>query len=390
MNSQALKLSELTAFIRRVFALNLPEPVWVTAELAQATISRGHCWLTLIEQAEDGAEVIAQLEAVAWGNALQKIRRERGRRLVDGVLTAGMSVRLRVTASFHERFGLRLVVEDVDTTHTIGLLEQQRQATLEALARDGLLTRNASLTLPLLPNRLAIVSSDTAAGLVDFRRQLSENLYGYVFKSDLYPAAMQGARTGEEIIRRLRQIERRRDEYDAVIIVRGGGGKMDLAAFDGEALCRAVASTPLPVLVGIGHEVDETLLDRVAHRSLKTPTAVAVYLIERLLEAEGRALQLGRSIGKEVASQIQGQLLGLGTYERDLALLPGRSLDAARLQLDHYEDLLNALRPETTLARGYALVSQKGRLLTDPKQVQAGKIRLQLKQGTLDLTTEAN
>ena len=265
---ETLSLAELAGFIRRVFALNLPSAVWVSAELGQVTTSRGHTWLTLVEKDGEGEAIIAQLDAVVWASRLAKLQKAHGLKLVRGVLQQGMSVRLQVTASFHERFGLKLVVEDVDPAHTLGSLEKRRQETLEALHRDGLLDRNARLPVPRVPQRIAVISSDTAAGLADFQRQLTDNRYGYHFKTELYPAAMQGAQTGEEITTRLRQIARRREDYDCIAIVRGGGGK---TAFDEEALCRNVAAASLPVLAGIGHEIDDTVLDRVVHRSLKTP-----------------------------------------------------------------------------------------------------------------------
>ncbi|WP_116127925.1 exodeoxyribonuclease VII large subunit [Lewinella sp. IMCC34183] len=402
-----LALSELTTFIRRVFALNLPEPVWVTAELVQVSVSRGHTWLTLVEKAEADDEIVAQLDAVVWSGSLQRIRKAHGSRLIDGLLREGMSVRLRVSTSFHERFGLKLVVEDIDAEHTLGALERRRQATFEALARAGILDRNATLPLPAVPQRLAIISSDTAAGLSDFRRQLTENDYGYAFHCDLYSAAMQGAQTTEEVTTRLRQIARRRSEYDLIVIVRGGGGKTDLAAFDDEALCRAVADAPLPVLAGIGHEVDATVLDRVVHRSLKTPTAVAAFLVDRLLQAEGRLLHLGRQIATAATASVHGEgqnlertaerisQTALTTLEarhqraaaqsRELAYLTRAALAGANLRLDQQAALLRALRPETTLARGYALVSQDGKLVTSPEQLAAGRVDVRLRDGTTRL-----
>jgi exodeoxyribonuclease VII large subunit len=402
------ELSDLTNFIRRVFALNLPEPVWVAAELAQANISRGHCWLTLVQKEAESDEIKAQLEAVVWANKLRELQGEHGLKLTNGLLQQGMSVRLRVSTSFHERYGLRLVVEDIDPTHTIGALERRRRQTLENLAADNLMDRNAELPLPIVPQRLAIISSDTAAGLADFREQLEGNPYGYRFQLRMFNAAMQGAQTSPEIIKRLREIRRNwPDAFDIVVIVRGGGGRTDLAAFDEEALCRAVAEFPLPILVGIGHETDETVLDRVAHRSLKTPTATAVFLIERLAQAEARLLQLGRGISLAGRNQLSASTLELNRHANtvrqaagqsllnehhrldrlagELNQLPKRVLTAASDQLSHYERLLAALRPETTLARGYALVSQEGKLITNPDDLVEGAVDVRLKEGRVKL-----
>jgi exodeoxyribonuclease VII large subunit len=402
------QLADLTSFIRRVFALNLPEPVWVAAELAQANVSRGHCWLTLVQKDADNDQVLAQLEGVVWANKITELRRIHGPKLIDGLFQQGMSVRLRVSTSFHARFGLRLVVEDIDPAHTIGELERRRQLTLQRLAAEDLLDRNARLPLPLAPQRLAVISSDTAAGLADFREQLDGNPYGYDFKLRLFPAAMQGAQTSPEITGRLREIRRNWPAaFDAVVIVRGGGGRTDLAAFDEEILCRAVADFPLPIIVGIGHETDDTVLDRVAHSSLKTPTASAVFLVERLTQTEGRLLQLGRRIaqsGRQLVAVNQPRLdrLSVATrqlatntltaetnrldrLDRELTELPRRTLRDAAEQIRHYEQLLTALRPETTLARGYALVSQNGRLVTSPDDLEPGEVDVRLKDGRVKL-----
>ncbi len=381
--------------------------MWVSAELAQVSESRGHVWLTLVEKGIEDDEIVAQLDAVVWASALRRVRQEHGARLVTGLLQHGMSVRLRVSASFHERFGLKLVVEDIDPAHTLGSLERRRQATLEALSRDGLLDRNATLPIPAVPQRLAVISADTAAGLADFQRQLAENPYGYAFQTTRYPAAMQGAQTGVEVMARLRQIARRAAEYDVIVLVRGGGGKTDLAAFDEEALCRAAAAAPLPLLTGIGHEIDDTVLDRVAHRSLKTPTAVAVFLVEHLLRAESTLLQLGRTIAaggeREVGGQtarleglrqgvdraaavsLQAAHLRTAALERDIWQSSQRVLTDAKLDLRNRQKLLQALRPETTLARGYALVSQEGTLVTDPQQLRPGTVDVRLRGGKVML-----
>ena len=413
MTPETYQLSDLTNFLQRVMALNLPDPVWVAAELAQVNFSRGHCWLTLVEKdtADDDA-VRASLEAVIWARQLKQIRQMHGVKLTAGLLQQGMSVRLRVTTKFHERFGLRLIVEEVDPTHTLGDLERRRQRTLEQLSLAGLLDRNAGLTLHPIPRRVAIISSETAAGLADFTRQLADNPYGYDWTTRVFGAAMQGGKAGPEIIGRLKEIRRFwLDDFDVVVIVRGGGARTDLAPFDGELLCRAVAEFPLPVLVGVGHETDASVLDRVAHLSLKTPTATAVYLINRLQRAEAAVLQAGRRI-HQVAGQVAGMAgarldhlhQGIGQAGRatlaaersrlrrvaqDLDHLPARTVAHERLRTEQYARLLDALRPATTLARGYAMVSQEGRLVTDPADIEPGRVTVRLKGGSVDLTKEA-
>lgn len=407
---ETLSLRELTTFIRRVFALNLPDAVWISAELGQVSESRGHHWLTLLEKAEHDDGITAQMDAVIWSGTLKKLRRAHDRKTLAGVLQEGMSVRLRVTAAFHERYGLKLIVEDVDPAHTLGALELRRQATLERLAADGLLERNAHAPLPPLLQRLAVISAETAAGWADFRRQLHENPYGYSFRTELFPAAMQGMLTAEEVTTRLRQIERRAAEFDAVVVVRGGGAKTDLAAFDDENLCRALANARLPVLCGIGHEVDDTVADRVVHRSLKTPTAVAAFLIEHSLRGESKLLHLGRALEADVRSilrresermdrlrsaidrtsafNLQAQHLRTVARQERLQALVDVNLRLAASKLERQAALLDALRPETTLARGYALVSQNGKLITDAAQLRSGEVAVRLRRGRVRLRME--
>lgn len=407
MATLTYQLYELTDFIRRVFALNLPQAVWVAAELAQVNSSRGHCYLTLVQKAAEEATIQAQLEGVVWQSQWREIQRIHGPKIVRDLFQEGMSVRLKVTTSFHPRYGLKLVVEDIDPAYTVGLLEMRRQETLAKLSAAGLLDRNAQLPLPLAPQRLAVISSDAAAGLADFRQQLNANPYGYSFRTQLFTAAMQGAQTSPEILSRLRQIADWGGAFDAVVIVRGGGGKTDLAAFDAEDLAVAVANFPLPVLVGIGHETDDTVLDRVAHRSLKTPTATAVFLVDCLARAEYRVLQLARELhvsgerihqrqegllqrAQELTSQAATNALAQAKQQltqaaRDIPRLADRATAAEQERLGHLTRLLKALHPATTLARGYGLLSQDGHIITDPAQIKAGEVEVRLQKGRIRL-----
>ena len=381
------RLSELTAFLGRVFALNLPQPVWVAAEIAQASPSRGHCWLTFVENAGEGdGETVAALSGVVWSATLNRLRQRYGRKLTDGLFRAGTAVRVRASASFHPRFGLRLVVEDIDPNYTIGELERRRQQVLETLAAEGLLARNAAHPLPDPLLRLAVISSETAAGLADFRAQLEENTYGYRPAVTLFTAAVQGAQTGTGVSARLRQIARRRGEFDAVALLRGGGSRTDLADFDDEGLCRAIAACPLPVLTGIGHETDRALADEVAHTSLKTPTAVAAFVIDRITRHEAALLQRGRRIGELAARGLDGQRDRLARLQRDVRLHAATTLREQAGRLAAHERLLTALRPETTLRRGYALVSQGGKLIKGVGELAPGRVRIHFGDGEADLT----
>ncbi|OAV45343.1 exodeoxyribonuclease VII large subunit [Lewinella sp. 4G2] len=405
------RLGELANFIQRVFALNFQQAVWVSAEIGQANDSRGNCWLTLVEKEEASDAVNASLSAVVWKSSLSSLQRKYGIRIMRDLLQDGTSVRLKVSTSFHQRYGLRLVVEDIDPSHTIGELERRRQLTLERLKAEGLLSKNRGISLSATPFKLAIISSETAAGLADFKAQIAANPYGYQFDLRLFTAAMQGNRTAPEIISRLKQIRQWPETFDAVIIIRGGGGKTDLAAFDDEDLARAVADYNLPVLSGIGHETDMVVLDAVVHTSLKTPTATAVFLIERLVRAESHLVRIGREIGHltrqllyreqpklerlqlmlkhtaKASLQTEGQRLQRAREQLDR--LPTIILDREETKLTSLESLLTALRPETTLARGYSMLTQDGKLVTSTAELKAGSVEARFKDGRAQLTVQA-
>ena len=404
---QTHQLTDLTDFIRRVFALNLPQPVWVAAEIGQANLSRDHVWLTLVQKDPAGSTIVARLDGVVWKRQLTKLQRAHGIKLVRELFQDGMSVRLKVTTAYHARYGLRLVVEDIDPGHTLGDLEQRRRETLARLSKEGLLGKNATQALSTTPLNLAVISSDTAAGLADFRDQLAANPYGYQFDLRLFPAAMQGAQTGPEITSRLNQIRSWGEAFDAVVIVRGGGGRTDLRAFDDEDLARLIADYHLPVITGIGHETDDAVVDRVAHTALKTPTAAAVFLIDRVTGAEAHLLQLSRqaqqlvtntlyqlsprlqqlqqAIGQRAENILLSETNRLDAYERELVQEPTRALGDQCNRIDGLEKLLTALRPETTLARGFAMVIQDGQLVTSPTEIATGEVEVRLKSGRVRL-----
>jgi exodeoxyribonuclease VII large subunit len=234
-------LHELNEFLRRVVALNFNESIWLTAEIGQISESRSHRFLSLLEK--EGETIVAELSAVIWASDFRRIKRVLGDN-TEGVLSDGAEVRLRGRLDFHERYGLKFVVEDVDPTFTLGKMELERQELIASLEAEGLLRLNAQHKLPVVLQRLAVISSETAAGWEDFRSHIEENDYGYDFDIQFYAAAMQGIFVEKEVMRQLTAIEARKADFDAVIIIRGGGAKLDLAAFDGGALCRAIADFP--------------------------------------------------------------------------------------------------------------------------------------------------
>ncbi|RMF00853.1 MAG: exodeoxyribonuclease VII large subunit, partial [Bacteroidetes bacterium] len=255
MEVHTLSLYKLQTFIRRAIALNLAEPVWISAELAECDHNRGHYYLQLVDKEQDEGDIRAQARAILWQATAR--RWERTQRMpLSSLLQVGHKLQLLVQVQYHQRYGLSLQVEDLEPAYTLGQLAKDREQTIARLRSEGLWDLNRMTVLPAVPQRLAIISSPQAAGLQDFLQQLNNNPYSYRFRTDLFPASMQGTQASAEIRRQLRTLARRRKAYDALVLLRGGGARLDLAIFDELELARAVARFPLPVLSGIGHDQD--------------------------------------------------------------------------------------------------------------------------------------
>ena len=221
-------LFELNEYIRRVFALNFQDAIWIRCEIAQINASRGHHYLNLIEKSAEGEHIIAQSSAVLWASKYRQLRRQH-KKLLSELLQNGVAVLLQVKIDYDERYGLKLLIEDIDPSYTMGQMELKRQQILETLQQENLLGVNSQIPLPTAIQRVAIISSETAAGLQDYLNQIATNSYGYQLSNQLFPAAMQGANVEKEVLRQLKKIAFLKDNYDAVIIIRGGGSKLDLS-----------------------------------------------------------------------------------------------------------------------------------------------------------------
>ncbi|UPL49955.1 exodeoxyribonuclease VII large subunit [Hymenobacter sublimis] len=303
----ALPLSELLARVRQTLSERFADSYWVVAEIADLTLPRfdgAHCYLTLTDQHTTGrgAQLKAQARATIWSQRFQQLSAVFEEQ-TGLTLRTGLKVMLRVQVKFHEQFGLSLDVLALDPTYTVGDLARLRLETLRKLEAQDLLERQKRLTLPIGVQRVAVISSPTAAGWQDFVQQLQEAPYD--FSLTLFPALMQGDDAPASIRAALDAIRGRRLEYDAVVIIRGGGSKTDLLAFDDYGLAAAVGAFPLPVLTGIGHERDEAVIDLTAHTALKTPTAVAAFLIERLARLEAALEGYGIRIRELAQARVQ-------------------------------------------------------------------------------------
>lgn len=277
MNS--ISLHELNGLVQKALQITMPDTFWVRAEISELRVAvNGHCYMELVEHDEQSGTITAKARANCWRNTYAflrpKFEKESGQRL-----EAGIRVLVEVQVSFHPQYGYALVVTDIDPTFTLGDAARRRQEIVNQLLEDGVFDMNREISLPTPLRRIAIISSETAAGYGDFCNQLQQS--GLPFTLRLFPAIMQGEQVEGSIISALNEIAEQQEAWDAVVIIRGGGAVTDLNGFESYALAANVAQFPIPVITGIGHERDETVIDLVAHTRLKTPTAVAAFLIEQ-------------------------------------------------------------------------------------------------------------
>lgn len=393
---QSVSLYELNNLVSQLIDQSLPHEVWVTGELAEGRPgSGGHFYGELVQKDARGVNIIARARITIWARNYNMVR-VRFERETGCELRAGMKVQLLVRVTFHEQYGYSLNVLDVDCSYTLGDMARRRQEILRQLEEDGIIDDNRTLPLPTLLQRIAIVSSDKAAGYGDFCDQLLHNEYGLRFHVQLFPAIMQGARVEETVLAALKTIANQEELWDAVVIIRGGGAVTDLSDFDSYPLAAAIAQFPLPVFTGIGHDRDETVLDRVAHRALKTPTAVAAFILDYQVSLLARVEEIEVLLPRLVSERMQREHHRLELLEQ---ALPARI--ATRMQREHYrldrlsetlpekirvllerhrhrlemlELRLKNLDPDLLLQRGYSITMVGGKVLKDPSQVNKGEV----------------
>mgnify|MGYP000847439391 CR=1 FL=1 len=315
MNNVAISLYELNVLIKDVLNDALPDKFWIRAETSDVRVNQnGHCYLEFIEKDNRGKNLIAKSRAMIWANTFHLLKAY-FENSTKQPFTSGLKVLLQVSVEFHELYGFSLTVHDIDPSYTLGDQALNRAAILKQLEEEGVLYLNKELELPIPTNRIAIISSPTAAGYEDFLDQLHNNPYGFTFYTKLFPAIMQGDRSEDSIISALEHIYEHLDLFDAVIIIRGGGATSDLSCFDSYMLAANCAQFPLPIITGIGHERDETVLDIVAHTRAKTPTAVAEFLIANLSETAYELDNLSQNIVALVTQRIQEESMQLDLLE---------------------------------------------------------------------------
>lgn len=334
----ALSLSQLNGLVRETLELQFDHTFWVVAEVSELRqAAGGHCYLELVEKTSDGRQMLARASAHIWRQtyALLSPHFERQTGLK---LAAGLKVLVEVSIDFHEVYGYSLNVCDIDPTYTMGDMARRRQEILTQLEADGVLTMNKELPLPRLLRRIAVISAENAAGYGDFVQQLSES--GLPFETRLFSAIMQGERVEASVCAALEQVALEMEQWDCVVIIRGGGATTDLLGFESLALANAVAQFPLPVLTGIGHERDDTVIDFVAHTRLKTPTAVAAFLISRRCNEIESVDNLAERLSNAVDTRLNSENAFIELCSRRLQMVSISFGANERPRLSHAETLL--------------------------------------------------
>lgn len=415
MEHTPLSLYELNALVRQSVRLSMPDAYWVQAELSDVrTNYSGHCYLEFVQKDPKSNALLAKARGIVWSNVFRELKpyfeRETGQAFV-----AGLKVLVRVTVDFHELYGYSLTVSDIDPTYTLGDMAKRRREILQRLEEEGVLTLNKELELPELIQRIAVISSPTAAGYGDFCDQLERNAFGFVFYTKLFPAVMQGEQVEASIIRALNRINAGHGRWDVVVIIRGGGATSDLSGFDTYELATNCVQFPIPIITGIGHERDDTVIDKVAHTRVKTPTAAAEFLINHLRETADRLEAYASFFYQEVPSWLGEQKERL---DRFVARIPARvqmriqnegfrqerlvkrvhlawqarmMRETYRLQLDGrlnvalqsrlqreggrlqlLEQQVKAASPELLLQKGYSITLKNGKAVTDASALHPG------------------
>ncbi len=411
MDINAISLLELNTRISAALAAN-PQlnNVWVTGETSDLRCSGPHCYFELIEKNPETGTPMARARATIWGSRYGRLN-DTFRAATGSPLTSGIKVMVQASVSYHPVYGLSLNITDVNPEFTLGDLLRRRREMLARLEAEGILMLNRQLAMPIPAQRIAVISAAGAAGYGDFINQLYTNRACLRFATRLFPAVMQGESAPASIIAALEQVAQCDDEYDCVVIIRGGGATGDLACFDNYPLAANIAMFPLPVIIGIGHERDVTLLDYVAHLRVKTPTAAAEWLIGRGNEALDRVLSIGSAILEAASSRINSSHRRLATIAGQLAptalnvlaqnrrrvddhpvQLMAQSVDARiarqRDRLTAIGQLIDTLSPQATLRRGFSITRVDGHAVTSADLPPGTKLTTTLATGEITSTVE--
>lgn len=362
-------LKELCDWIQEIVENDLPNRYWVCAEIASMSV-RGHCYMELVEKAENGI-LAAKVRATCWNNVYNLLSayfvQETGQ-----LLHVGLQVMLEVSVEFHAVYGLSLNVWNIDPTYTLGDLAKQRQATIQQLTEDGVMDLQKALQIPSLPRRVAVISSADAAGYGDFCDQLKHNRFGFKFHVQLYPAVVQGDNAARSVVQALNSIAALEEEWDVVVIIRGGGASTDMSCFDDYNLASHCAQFPLPIIAGIGHTRDVSVVDMVVHTSVKTPTAAAEWLIERVAKQVERVGSLMLRLQRTTQNAVSREKNRLLLYEQQIFNAVRGKAVRERGKLDLWMKTIELHSPERIFKMGYSLTMVNGKMVRSQSEVNEG------------------
>lgn len=426
-----LSLHELTQRIAAVVNRSFAESVWVVAELSDVRVAtNGHCYMTLIEKEPKRGSTLASMRGMIWSSRWWLIR-DTFYEQTGQPFTSGLQVMVQVQITMHEQYGLGLNIIDVNPSYTLGEMARRRMEILKQLEKDGVIDMNRELPFPILPQRVAIISAEGAAGYGDFMKQLSNNSFGLKFYTHLFPATMQGQQTEPSVIAALDRINEVQDYFDVVAIIRGGGATVDLTSFDSYQLAFNVANFPIPIITGIGHDRDQTVLDHVAHTSVKTPTAAAALLIDTLAEQLQKIIDLQEEIkdsitqrmnderqrlqrfgnavrnthvtltqqinhldllSQKIQSYAQQRILqeksGLNIISQTIQMHTKQRMQREKDKLDYFDKTIKMAQPDNILKRGFSITRLNGHAVKSAASVPEGStLKIQTADGELTAHT---
>jgi len=411
-------LRQLNLMVRDAIAMQLPDEYWVEAELSECRERGGHCYMELVEKDDNNNTPVARASAKCWRQTWQMMQ-PYFERTTGQPLRAGLKVLVKVYAQFHEAYGFSWIVTDIDPTYTLGDMARRRQEIIRKLKEEGVFDLQRELHIPLFAKRIAVISASNAAGYGDFCRQLEDNEYGFRFSVQLFSATMQGELVESSVISALNEIYRQcqqltaqgQQPYDVVVIIRGGGATADLSGFNTLALAENVAQFPLPIITGIGHDRDESILDMVANTHVKTPTAAATLLIDHLAQTLRRIEEAQNRLTMYIHQRIssyQVRLSNIAVLIPNLALqtvanahhridllesrIPitiERRITNQKHLLEQLNIKLQSLDPQILLSRGYSITLKDGRAVRDPQQLKSGDtLETRVEKGTIKSTVQ--
>ncbi len=392
---ESYKLKEVQDYIKQVITLNFEDSIWIDAEISQVKEVRGQVYLEFIEKNENSLQITAKAQGVIWYKTQLFVKKKLGD-LYDSILQDGRQIRFKAKIEFHEIYGLKLNIQDIEPSYTMGMVEINRQKTIAKLKKEGLLFKNREQELPLVIKNVAVISSERAAGLQDFYEHLNNNSYGYKFTTKLFDSSMQGSNVERDIVKNLNAIKEKTSLYDCVVIIRGGGSKMDLSYFDNYNICANVAKFPIPVLTGIGHDIDQNVIEMVAHSPLKTPTAVADFLVENNLDFEMKLNIVHLSIIEQIKNSIVSQNNTLEYLHNNIKTKIILSISneynnvknkhttirnqiknifiKENNKLSEIKNLVNYSNPKRILSKGYSLTTKNGKIITSITNIDKGDV----------------